>query len=141
MTSNQISRRSNKANDAAWWSIVADLAFWTVAGAIGAALSERLGQWWGIQHEVLLVVGLAFVVVGAGALFALNRVGAMSRRGVWVFGVFNLVLAPLAWAMASSGWLNVSTAGDTALGWAGAIALVLGIWQLSALLRLQWARC
>ena len=140
MTSNQISRRSNKADDAAWWSIVADLAFWTVAGAMGAALSERLGQWWGIQHEVLLVVGLVFVVLGAGALFALNRVGAMSRLVVWVFGIFNLVLAPLAWAVASSGWLNVSTAGDRALGWAGAIALVLGIWQLSALLRLQWAR-
>ena len=107
---------------------------------MGAALSERLGQWWGIQHEVLLVVGLVFVVLGAGALFALNRVGAMSRLVVWVFGIFNLVLAPLAWAVASSGWLNVSTAGDRALGWAGAIALVLGIWQLSALLRLQWAR-
>ena len=144
MTSEQISlksnKKSNKARDAAWWSIVADLAFWSVAGAIGAALSERLGKWWGIEHEVLLFVGLAFVVVGAGGLFALNRVGAMSRRVAWVFGVFNLVLAPLAWAMASSGWLNVSTAGDTALGWAGAIALVLGIWQLSALLRLQWAR-
>jgi hypothetical protein len=140
MTSEQISHGSNKAGDAAWWSIIADLAFWSVAGAIGAALSERLGKWWGIQHEVLLVVGLAFVVVGAGLLFALNRVGAMSRRLVWVFGVFNLVLAPLAWAVALSGWLKFSTAGDWALGWAGGITLVLGIWQLSALLRLQWAR-
>ena len=139
MTSEQISRGSSKAGDAAWWSIVADLAFWGVAGAIGVALSERLGKWWGIPHGVLLAVGLAFVVGGAGLLFALNRVRPTSRRLVWGFGVFNLVLAPLAWAAALSGWLGLSTAGDWALGWAGGIALVLGIWQLTAVQRLQRA--
>jgi hypothetical protein len=39
-----------------------------------------------------------------------------------------------------SGWLGISRAGDWALGCAGVVALVLGIWQLSALLRLQRAR-
>jgi hypothetical protein len=144
MTSEQISlksnKKSNKARDAAWWSIVADLAFWSVAGAIGAALSDRLGTSWGIDHEVLLVVGLAFVVIGPGALLALNRVRAMPRPLVWGFGVFNLALAPLAWAVALSGWLGFSAAGDLALAWAGGIVLVLGTWQLGALLRLQWAR-
>ena len=139
MTTEQISRGSRKAGDAAWWSIVADLAFWSVAGAIGAALSERLGKWWGYHTGVLLTVGLAFLVGGAGLLFRLNRVRPTSRRLVWGFGVFNLVLAPLAWAAALSGWLGLSTAGDWALGWAGGIALVLGIWQLNALRRLQRA--
>jgi hypothetical protein len=140
MTSGQISRGSSKADGAAWRSIVADLAFWSVAGAIGAALSERLGKWWGIPHGVLLAVGLVFLVGGAGLLFALNRVRPTSRRLLWGFGVFNLVLAPLAWVAALSGWLGLSTAGDWALGWAGGIALVLGILQLNALQRLPRAR-
>jgi hypothetical protein len=139
MTSEQISRGSSKTDDAARWSIVADVAFWSVAGAIGAALSERLGKWWGIPHGVLLSVGLAFLVGGAGLLFALNRVRPTSRRLVWGFGLFNLVLAPLAWVAALSGWLGLSTAGDWALGWTGGIALVLGIWQLNALRTLQRA--
>ncbi len=140
MTSEQISRSSHKAGDAARWSIVADLAFWSVAGAIAAALSERLGKWWGIEHEVLLVVGLAFVAVGPGLLVALNRVRPTPLPLVSAFAVSNLVLAPLAWAAAWSGWLGLSTSGDRALGWAGGVALVLGIWQLSALLRSQRAR-
>jgi hypothetical protein len=135
MTSEHISRSSNKAGDAARWSIVADLAFWSVAGAFGAALSQRLGKSWGIQHEVLLVVGLLFVVVGPGMLIALNRVRPTPLPLLSAFAVFNLVLAPLAWAAALSGWLGLSAAGDEALAWAGGIALVLGIWQLSALLR------
>lgn len=139
MTSGQISRGSGKADDAAWWSIVADLAFWSVAGAIGAALSQRLENWWGIPHGVLLTVGLAFLVGGPGLLFALNRVRPTPRRLVWGFGVFNLVLAPLAWVAAWWGWLGLSTAGDWALGWAGGIALVLGIWQLNTLRRLHRA--
>jgi hypothetical protein len=139
MTGEQISRGSSKADDAARWSIFADLAFWSVAGAIGAALSETLGKWWGIPHGVLLAVGLAFLVGGAGLLFALNRVRPTSRRLVRSFGVFNLVLAPLAWATALSDWLSLNTAGNWALGCAGGIALVLGIWQLNALQRLQRA--
>jgi hypothetical protein len=106
MTSQQISRRSNNAGDAPRWSIVADLAFWSVAGAIDAALSERLGRWWGVQHQVLLVVGLAFVVVGPGLLFALNRVRPTPLPLVGGFAVYNLVLAPLAWAAALSGRLG-----------------------------------
>lgn len=139
MTGEQISRGSGKADDAAWWSIVADLAFWGVAGAIGAALSERLGRWWGIPHEVLLAVGLTFLVGGAGLLFALNRLRPTPRQLVRGFGVFNLVLAPLAWAAALSGWPGLSTAGDWVLGWTGGIVLVLGIWQLNGLRRLQRA--
>jgi hypothetical protein len=137
MTSERTTRGSGKAQDSAWWSIVADLAFWSVAGAIGVVLSERLEKCWGIPHGVLLTVGLTFLVGGAGLLFGLNRVRPTSRRIVWGFGVFNLVLAPLAWAAALSGWLGLTTAGDWALGWAGGIALVLGIWQLTALQRLR----
>ena len=140
MTSEQISRGSSKADGAAWWSIFADLAFWSVAGAIGAALSVRLENWWGTPRGLLLVVGLAFLVGGAGLLLALNRVRHPSRRLVWSFSAFNLVLAPVAWVAALSGWLGLSTAGNWALGWAGGIALVLGIWQLKALQRLQRAR-
>lgn len=102
MTGEQTSRGSGKADDAARWSIVADLAFWSVAGAIGAALSETLGKWWGIQHGDLLAVGLAFLVGGAGLLFALNRIRPTPCELVRGFGVFNLVLAPLAWATAVS---------------------------------------
>src|ERR1700744_896687 len=110
MTSEQISLGSSKADNAARWSVVADLAFWSLAGAIGAALSDRLGKWWGIPHGVLLAVGLTFLVGGAGLLVVLNRVRPTSRRLVWGFGVLNLVLAPLAWATALAGWLGLSTA-------------------------------
>jgi hypothetical protein len=139
MTGEQFSRGSSKADDAAWWSIFADLVFWSVAGAIGAALSEPLGRWWGIPHGVLLAVGLAFLVGGAGLVFALNRIRPTPRQFVRGFGVFNLVLAPLAWATALSDWLRLNTAGNWALGCAGAVALVLGTWQLKTLQRLQRA--
>ena len=113
----------------------ADLLFWTVTGGIVAALSGPLGQWWNVPRAELFVGGLSFLVVGPALLFGLNRIRPTSRGLVLGFGVSNLLLAPTLWAAASLGWLPLSAAGNWALAGAGDVALVLGIWQLTALRR------
>ena len=81
----------------------------------------------------LLVGGVSFLVVGPALLFGLSRIRPTARGVVLSFGVSNLVLAPTLWAAASLGWLPVSGAGNGALVGAGGAALVLGVWQLTAL--------
>jgi hypothetical protein len=49
--------------------------------------------------------------------------------------VSNLLLAPIMWAAALLSWLPLSAAGNWALADGGAVALVLGVWQLTALRR------
>lgn len=114
-----------------WQSIAADLAFWSLAGAIVAALSGPLGDWWSVPHPALLAGALAFLVGGVGLLFGLNRMRPIPRRLVRGFGVFNLIFAPVVWVTALSGWLSVSESGNWALVAAGGIAVVLGSWQLN----------
>jgi hypothetical protein len=133
MTSATISPSSRHADFARWRSIGADLAFWTVAGAVVAALSGRLGDWWNVPRAELLVGGLAFLVVGPALLFGLSRIRPTSHGLVLGFGVSNLLLAPAVWATAALGWLPLSAAGNWALAGAGDVALVLGAWQLTAL--------
>jgi hypothetical protein len=114
-----------------WRSVFADLAFWTLAGAIVATLSGPFGDWWHVPHAALLAGGLAFLVGGVGLLFGLNRVRPTPRQLVRGFGVFNLIFAPVVWATALYGWLPLSESGNWALAFAGGIALVLGAWQLN----------
>jgi hypothetical protein len=135
MTSSTISRISRRTDATRWHSIVADLGFWTVVGAVVAAFSGRLGAWWSVPRAELLVGGLAFLVGGLVLLFGLNRIRPASRALVLSFGVSNLLLAPTLWAAAALGWLPLSAAGNWALAGAGDAALVLGIWQLTALRR------
>jgi hypothetical protein len=135
MTSQSISRSYRGAAPARRRPIVADLAFWSVVGATVAALSEPLGEWWGVAQPVLLAGGVTFVALGVSLLVGLSRIRLIPSGLVWGFGVSNLLLAPLAWMGAALRWLPLSSAGDVALVFAGFAALVLGIWQLNALRR------
>lgn len=132
MTSESVSNRYRIAADGRWRSIGADLAFWGAVGAVVAALSGPLATLWSVPQSVLLGGGVAFAVLGAVLLFGLSRIQPTPRALVWSFGVSNLVLAPLLWLAAELRWLPLSAAGNWALIFAGAVALVLGIWQLTA---------
>ncbi|MGH3532393.1 MAG: hypothetical protein ACRDT5_06785 [Mycobacterium sp.] len=135
MTSELVSDSHSQTDDGRRRSIFADLAFWSLAGAIVATLSGPLGDWWSVPHAALLAGGLAFLVGGVGLLFGLNRIRPTPRHLVWGFGVFNLIVAPIVWAAALNGWLPLSEPGNWALACAGGAALVLGGWQLNALRR------
>jgi hypothetical protein len=135
MTSTSISARSRQADYPRWRSIRADLVFWTAVGAVVAALNRPLGDWWNVPHAVLLDGGLSFLIGGIGLLLVLNLVRPTPRGLVAGFGVSNLLLAPIMWAAALLGWLPLRAAGNWALADAGAVALVLGVWQLTALQR------
>ena len=135
MTTAAISPRTRPTDATRWRSIRADLVFWTVVGAVVAALSGRLGDWWNVPRVALLIGGLAFLVIGPALLFGLNRILPTPRGLVLGFGVSNLLLAPTLWATASLGELPLSAAGNWALAGAGDVALVLGIWQLTTLRR------
>jgi hypothetical protein len=137
MTSTSISARPRHTDHVRWQSIRADLVFWTIAGAVVAALSGPLGHWWNVPRAELFVAGLSFLVGGPMLLFGLNRIRPTARGLVLGFGVSNLLLAPAVWAAAALGWLPLSAAGNWALAGAGDVALVLGVWQLSALRRSQ----
>lgn len=137
MTSTSISGSHSNIDDRRWRSIFADVAFWSLAGAIVATLSGPLGDWWNVPRVVLLAGGLAFLVGGVGLLLGLNRVHPTPRHLARVFGMFNLVFAPAMWATALSGWLPLSEAGNWALACAGGVAVVLGIWQLNTAHRPQ----
>jgi hypothetical protein len=140
MTSTAISARARQSDVTRWRSIRADLGFWTVVGAVVAALSGPLGDWWNVPRAELLVGGLSFLVGGPALLFGLNRIRPTARGLVLGFGVSNLLLAPAMWAAAALGWLPLSAAGNWALAGAGDVALVLGIWQLTALRRSRHTR-
>ncbi|ORW02009.1 hypothetical protein [Mycobacterium kyorinense] len=129
MTSELVSRRYSQR----WRAILADLVFWSLAGAIVAAFSGPFGEWWHVPRSVLLAGGLTFLVGGLGLLFGLNRLRPTPRRLVWGFGMFNLIFAPIVWVTAMYGWLPLSAPGNWALASAGVIALVLGGWQLDTL--------
>jgi hypothetical protein len=135
MTSTSIPTRSRPTDVARWRSIRADLVFWTVVGAVVAVLDRPLGDWWNVPRTTLLVGGLSFLVGGVGLLFGLSRLRPTPRALVAGFGVSNLLLAPIMWAAALFGWLPLSVAGNWALADAGAVALGLGVWQLTALRR------
>jgi hypothetical protein len=104
-------------------------------GAVVATFSGPLADWWNVPRAALLICGLAFLVCGPALLFGLNRIRPASRGLVLSFGVSNLLLVPTLWAAAALGWLPLSTAGNWALAGAGDVALVLGVWQLTALRR------
>jgi len=135
MTTTSISATSRQTDHARWQSIRADLVFWTAAGAVVAAFSGPLADWWRAPHSELLVAGLSFLVGGVGLLLGLSRLRPTPRTLVAGFGVSNLLLAPILWAAALFGWLPLSAAGNWALADAGAVALGLGVWQLTALRR------
>ena len=132
MTNASISRSPDRINDSRSRSVGTDLAFWTVVGAVVAALSGPLGEMWGVPRADLVAGGLSFLAGGALLLFGLNRIRPLSRGLVLGCGVSNLLLAPTVWVAAALGWLSLSTAGNWALAGAGDAALVLGIWQLAA---------
>jgi hypothetical protein len=132
MTTASISTRTRPTDATRWRSIRADLIFWTVAGAVVAALSGPFSEWWNVPRADLLIGGLAFLVAGPPLLFGLNRIRPTSRALVLGFAVTNLLLAPIVWAAAFFGWLSLSAAGNWALADAGAVMLALGVWQLTA---------
>jgi hypothetical protein len=132
MTTTAIPRRDT--GSARTRSLRADLVFWTSAGAVVATLSGPLAHWWGVPRAVLLDGGIAFAILGPILLLGINRMRP-TRGLVAGFVVTNFSLAPLALAAAWFGWLGLSRAGDWALADAGAIMLVLGVWQLTALRR------
>jgi hypothetical protein len=129
MTSRTIPRESDSSRRR---SLRADLVFWTAAGAVVAALSRPLGDWWHVSRAALLDVGLAFAIFGPIMLLGLNRMRP-TRGLVAGFVVTNFLLAPLTAAAAWFGWLGLSAAGNWALADAAAVMLVLGIWQFTAL--------
>jgi hypothetical protein len=133
MTSTSISVK--RTDSARRRSIRADLAFWTAAGAVVAALSGPLAHWWQVSRAVLLVGGVSFAVLGPVLLLGLNRIHRVSGGLVASFVVSNLLLAPVTAAAAWFGWLGLTVAGNWALADAAAIMLVLGAWQLTALRR------
>ena len=135
MTSNLISHGDSRTDNARWRSIVADLAFWSVVGAIAATLSGPLSDWWRAPHAVLIAGGVAFVIAGVVLLFGLNRKRPISRSLVRAFSLSNLVVALVAWLAASFGWFPLSGPGKWALAAAGGAALALGLWQLSTVRR------
>jgi hypothetical protein len=135
MISTSISVEPRPTDATRWRCIRADLVFWTIVGAVVAVLDRPLGDWWRVSHSVLLAGGLSFLLGGIGLLFGLNRLRPTPRALVAGFGVSNLVLAPITWAAAWFGWLPLTAAGNWALADAGAVALGLGVWQLTALRR------
>jgi len=135
MTTTSISATSRQTDHARWRSIRADLVFWTGVGAVVAAFSGPLADWWRAPSSELLVGGLSFLVGGVGLLLGLSRLRPTPRALVAGFGVSNLLLAPILWVAAFFGWLPLSAAGNWALADAGAVALGLGVWQLTALRR------
>jgi hypothetical protein len=132
MTTGSIKAIPRPTDAARWRSVRADLVFWTVAGAVVAAFSGPLAHEWSAPRAALLIGGLSFLVIGPSLLFGLNRIRPTARGLVLAFGVTNLLLAPIAWAAALFGWLPLSAAGNWALADAGAVMLVLGVWQLTA---------
>ena len=78
MTSTSISRQITTPTSRRR-SLRADLAFWTAAGAVVAALSGPLAHSWQVSRTVLLVGGLSFAVFGPVLLLGLNRMRHVSR--------------------------------------------------------------
>jgi len=134
MTSTSISAQPRHADSARRRPINADLAFWTAAGVVIAAISGPLAHSWGVSRAVLLVGGLSFAVLGPILLLGLNRTRP-TRGLVAAFVVTNFLLAPVTAAAAWFGWLRLTAAGNWALAGAAAAMLVLGGWQLTTLQR------
>jgi hypothetical protein len=118
-----------------WRAIAADLIFWTAVGGAVAAWNRLLGDWWNVPREALLIGGLTFLVGGVVLLLGLNRIRPTPGGLVASFAATNFLLAPIVWAAALFGWLQLSAVGNWALADAGVVMLVLGIWQLTALRR------
>ncbi len=135
MISQSISTNDGATTKQGWRPIVADLAFWTLAGAAVAVVCEPLGRWWRVPSTALFVGGAIFAVGGTGVLLGLRRIRPTPRRLLKAFGVANLLLAPALWVVALLGWLPVTGAANWALASAGDVALLLGAWQLTALRR------
>jgi hypothetical protein len=134
MTSASISTKP-RTDVTRWRAIAADLIFWTAVGGAVAAWNRLLGDWWNVPREALLIGGLTFLVGGVVLLLGLNRIRPTPGGLVASFAATNFLLAPIVWAAALFGWLQLSAAGNWALADAGVVMLVLGIWQLTALRR------
>ena len=129
MTTTSISRPTDTSRRR---PLLADLVFWTAAGAVIAALSRPLSDSWGIPRAVLLDVGLVFAIFGPVLLLMVNRMRP-TQGLVAGFVATNFALAPITLAAAGFDWLELRAAGNWALADAAAVMLVLGVWQLTAL--------
>jgi hypothetical protein len=129
MTSQSLSR----SHDHLWPAVFADLAFWTVAGLLGALLCVPIGDLANVRPLWFAVGAGALGIVAFGLLLGLGRLRPVSRGLVWSFAVGNLALAPVVWLTAFAGWLPLSSAGNWALALCGDAMLVLGLYQWSVL--------
>jgi hypothetical protein len=129
MTMTAISRPTDSSRRR---SLLADLVFWTAAGAVVAALSRPLSDSWHVSRAVLLDVGLVFAIFGPVLVLGVYRMRP-TRGLVAGFVATNFLLAPITLAAAGFDWLGLSRAGNWALADAGVVMLVLGVWQFTAL--------
>jgi hypothetical protein len=128
MTSQSLSR--SIPHDPLWPAIFADLAFWTVAGLLGALLSVPIGNLADVRPLWFAVGAGSLALAGVALLLGLGRLRPVSRGLVWAFAVGNFALAPLVWLAAVAGWLPLSSAGNWALASLGDAMLVLGLYQV-----------
>jgi hypothetical protein len=133
MTSQSVSRSQDQSQDQLWPAVFADLAFWTVAGLLGALLCVPIGDLADIRPLWVAVGAAGLGVVAFALLLGLGRLRPVSRGLVWAFAIGNFALAPGVWLTAFAGWLPLSSAGNWALAVCGDAMLVLGLYQLSVL--------
>lgn len=114
-------------------SVLADLAFWSLAGTSVAVFSGPLSRQWDASRSVLIGLAAAIAAVGLLALLLLRAGRPIPRRIVQACGLGNLTIAPAAFAAATTGLLGLSTAGNWALTLVGVTVLTFGAWQLTSL--------
>ena len=135
MTSDALPQSFSHADDRLWRAIVADLAFWTIAGALAAAVSAPIGDLIDVRPLWFAMGAAGLAAVSVASLLGLNRMRPVSRQLVWGFAIGNLVLAPMVWLTALLGWLPLSSFANWGLAACADAMFLLGLYQLYALRR------
>lgn len=109
-------------------AILTDLVFWTIASAAILLGAGRVADSWGAPEPALLAVAAAILLSGVAGLALRSRL--RGSRVLRICGWANLAMAPALLAVALLDLLGLTRAGNTALGIAAGVAVVLGAWQL-----------